>query len=261
MAISADTVYQRVLTLANKEQRGYITPQEFNLLANQAQQQIFESYFYAKNQRDRVEPNKGVGYVDESDIGDMLETKLRPFSYIAACTASGDSGTNVIDLYPTTTTISDVTRTVYKTGMLFYGATAEERYPIEKIPLSEARSFFEAGAMRHRGIGSRRAVYTDSTIPGADILVYGSAQTLATDGVFAEVFVVPLSVNWTYVVVNGKPLYNSSDASRQDFELHESETDTVVNEILKLAGVVINKPGLAQTAAGFSEAELKSQNQ
>ena len=34
MAISADTVYQRVLALANKEQRGYVTPQEFNLLAN-----------------------------------------------------------------------------------------------------------------------------------------------------------------------------------------------------------------------------------
>ena len=31
-----DTVYQRVLAIANKEQRGYITPQEFNLYANQA---------------------------------------------------------------------------------------------------------------------------------------------------------------------------------------------------------------------------------
>ena len=31
--VSIDTVYQRVLALANKEQRGYITPQEFNLFA------------------------------------------------------------------------------------------------------------------------------------------------------------------------------------------------------------------------------------
>ena len=44
--ISIDTVYQRVLALANKEQRGYITPLEYNLLANQAQQLIFEQYFY-----------------------------------------------------------------------------------------------------------------------------------------------------------------------------------------------------------------------
>ena len=42
MAVNIDTVYQRVLTLANKEQRGYITPQEFNLLANHVQMEIFE---------------------------------------------------------------------------------------------------------------------------------------------------------------------------------------------------------------------------
>ena len=42
MAISIDTVYQRVLAAANKEQRGYITPLEFNLMANQAQLSIFE---------------------------------------------------------------------------------------------------------------------------------------------------------------------------------------------------------------------------
>ena len=45
MAIIVDTVYQRVLALANKEQRGYITPQEFNLFANHAQMDIFEQYF------------------------------------------------------------------------------------------------------------------------------------------------------------------------------------------------------------------------
>ena len=33
MAISVDTIYQRVLALTNKEQRGYVTPLEFNLLA------------------------------------------------------------------------------------------------------------------------------------------------------------------------------------------------------------------------------------
>ena len=44
MAVSIDTVYQRVLAIVNKEQRGYLTPLEFNLLANQAQMGIFEQY-------------------------------------------------------------------------------------------------------------------------------------------------------------------------------------------------------------------------
>ena len=57
MAVSVDTVYQRVLALANKEQRGYITPQEFNLFANQAQMDIFEQYFYDINQFGKIPGN------------------------------------------------------------------------------------------------------------------------------------------------------------------------------------------------------------
>jgi len=44
--INIDKVYQKVLAIANKEQRGYITPQEFNLFADQAQMNIFEQYFF-----------------------------------------------------------------------------------------------------------------------------------------------------------------------------------------------------------------------
>ena len=44
--ININSVYQKVLALANKEQRGYITPQEFNLLADKAQSEIFENYFH-----------------------------------------------------------------------------------------------------------------------------------------------------------------------------------------------------------------------
>ena len=47
--VNIDTVYQKVLMFANKEQRGYITPQEFNLFADQAQLEIFEQYFYDIN--------------------------------------------------------------------------------------------------------------------------------------------------------------------------------------------------------------------
>ena len=45
MAVNVDTVYQTVLAIANKEQRGYLTPEEFNSLAEQVQLEIFEKYF------------------------------------------------------------------------------------------------------------------------------------------------------------------------------------------------------------------------
>ena len=55
MAISIDTVYQRVQSILNKENRGYLTPQEFNLFANQAQLEIFEQYFFELNQYERFQ--------------------------------------------------------------------------------------------------------------------------------------------------------------------------------------------------------------
>ena len=77
--VNIDTVYQRVLVLANKEQRGYITPQEFSLFSNQAQKEIFEQYFYDLNQFQRV-PGNGTVF---ADVDDMLEEKLQVFETVA----------------------------------------------------------------------------------------------------------------------------------------------------------------------------------
>ena len=63
MAVSIDTVYQRVLAILNKENRGYVTPQEFNLFANQAQLEIFEQYFFDLNQYSRL-PKNDTEYSD-----------------------------------------------------------------------------------------------------------------------------------------------------------------------------------------------------
>ena len=73
--VSIDTVYQRVLALANKEQRGYITPQDFNLFANQAQMEIFEQYFYDVNMARKGQGNDTV----YGDVDDMLEQKMQIF--------------------------------------------------------------------------------------------------------------------------------------------------------------------------------------
>ena len=74
--VNIDAVYQRVLALANKEQRGYITPQEFNLFANQAQMEILDQYFYDLNQTvTNVEPNS----TQYSDMTTFIDEKLSVF--------------------------------------------------------------------------------------------------------------------------------------------------------------------------------------
>jgi hypothetical protein len=51
MAINVNNVYQTVLLILNKEQRGYMTPDEFNKTATQVQLDIFEQYFNDLNQQ------------------------------------------------------------------------------------------------------------------------------------------------------------------------------------------------------------------
>ena len=41
MALNVNTVYTTVLSILNKEQRGYLTPYEFNQIATQVQLEIF----------------------------------------------------------------------------------------------------------------------------------------------------------------------------------------------------------------------------
>ena len=75
MAVVIDNVYQKVLALANKEQRGYITPQEFNLFADRAQNEIYENYFYQLS----VAEQKPKNQMQQSDSKEVIEQKLEIF--------------------------------------------------------------------------------------------------------------------------------------------------------------------------------------
>jgi hypothetical protein len=85
MAINVDTVYKTVLLILNKEQRGYMTPDEFNKTATQVQLEIFESYFDDLNQQLRV-PDNDSEYADRQK---NLQEKLAVFHSEGTCTYVG----------------------------------------------------------------------------------------------------------------------------------------------------------------------------
>ena len=237
MEISVDTVYQRVLVLANKEQRGYITPQEFNLLANQAQQQIFEQYFYDLNQRLRIEP-ESPGVRGEEDLSVFLNEKIGHHISIGTVTSGVTFPAN------------------YMIGRIFVDEN-NFRYPCEKLPRNEVLNIIKSS--RHLGLLARSPIYCDS-ITGNDIEVYNNTgQLTGSPAVKCEVINKPTDTVWGYTVVNGKALYNSTTAT--NFDMHDSEETNLVIKILELAGITLNKPGLAQTAGqkDINETQLKKQ--
>ena len=73
-----DLAFKTVQTILNKDNQGYVSPTEFNLLAKQAQEEIYQSYFedinFAYNRR-----NRGVTNNDYGDIELNIRQKLDLF--------------------------------------------------------------------------------------------------------------------------------------------------------------------------------------
>ena len=87
MAINVNTVYQTVLLILNKEQRGYMTPVEFNKIGTQVQLEIFERYFEDLNQQIRI-PQTNTDYADRVV---NLDEKISIFKTIGDTTYANGS--------------------------------------------------------------------------------------------------------------------------------------------------------------------------
>jgi len=233
MAVNIDSIYQKVLTLANKEQRGYITPLEFNLMANQAQLAIFEQYFYDLNQFERVAAEKP----SLSDMSELIKNKLTGFTTV-------ENLTNGATTYPEN----------YRTGKIYAG-----EYEAKLVTLNEVNSLLDS--QFHKIALVKNPVYVESKQSGQDIRVYNGVSTSGrmTSGVSVEVITKPSKVEWGYDVIAEKALHNANRSV--DFELHESEEGLLVLKILELAGIVLNKTGLAQTAISLEQAKVQQEKQ
>ena len=83
-----NTVRATVLSIANKNNFGYITPADFNLYAKQAQLDIFEDYFYQYNSQ-TVKQNARVSGSGYADILKGIEEVVDSFSSTRALLNSG----------------------------------------------------------------------------------------------------------------------------------------------------------------------------
>tara|TARA_R100001443_G_scaffold26293_3_gene39510 strand:- start:16378 stop:17073 length:696 start_codon:yes stop_codon:yes gene_type:complete len=218
MAISIDSVYQQVLAIANKEQRGYITPQEFNLFARKAQLDIFENTFHDYKMA-LLKPESAAKISDDVD---MLREKIVPFRTIGAAI---DKDTGVI----TGGSSIHWLETIYdNTAGVAYEEIEKEKYQYIKTAAK---------------------IKPDSTRPifyRKNISTVGFDPTPTSSTITCDYISKPADPAWGYVVVSEKALYNANTST--DFTLHASEEGSLVNKILELAGISMKKPTLAELA-------------
>ena len=240
MAVSIDTVYQRVLALANKEQRGYVTPQEFNLFANHAQMEIFEQYFYDIKQFNRFPGNT-------QEFSDPLSILYEKIGIFEVEQGNAWMQANM----PVTNDYLQIPDEIYKIGTVRVTNRQVELlnskdYDAARIsPLTSPTLERPIGYISSRGLKISIGNNLPNPIPGG-------ANNLNISYIRR-----PDIVEWAYVVVNEKALYN--DTMAIDFELHQSEETELVYKILKLAGINLKAPEVAQLASALEESQIKQE--
>jgi hypothetical protein len=222
-----NNVRNTVLTILSKDNRGYLTPAEFNLLADQAQKEIFENYFYQysislSKQNARLH---GSGY---SDIPARMA--------------------EVIDLFmvPGEALIYD--DTTYSTPIFVLPA---EFYKIENVIYNDVTEIDYVTKQEARMLNSAKFTKPNVTFPiytidGEGIRVY---PDVIDDLVTADYIRYPLAPKWTWVSLSGgEPVFNQSALDYQDFELPLSDENNLIIKILQYAGLTIREADIVQAA-------------
>jgi len=218
MAVNVDTVYQRVLAILNKEQRGYLTPEEYNLFANQAQLDIFEQYFYDVNQFERMHGNS----TEYSDMLDLLNKKIAIFE------KSENLGAYDTNHY-------NLPSSLYRLGSVIYNNIEAERITnkewlyINSSPIAKPTNSFPVYTRNENGIK-----------------VYGASEITTDSAITCNYIKKPTTVVWNYTTVLSNAQYTATGSV--NFELHPSEETELVIKILALAGLLLNDVGVYQVA-------------
>jgi hypothetical protein len=257
--VSIDTVYQKVLALANKEQRGYITPQEFNLMADKAQLDIINNYFHDMKTA-YIKPKNQTEAFDETE---MLKEKL---SFIRTTDTS-----LTIDVSGGTATTTLPTDTyMVATLYLVKNGPNEELNPYPEIVevsrerLLQMLSHPLTKPTVSRPIYVRKASASPASDQSITIDVFPAYNSTTTKGILnnssvtVDYFKKPETPKWSYVVIGDKALYNANNSV--NFSLHPSDEETLVTRILELSGIAIQKPDLLNAALVDKQSTIQQQN-
>ena len=253
--VSIDTVYQKVLAIANKEQRGYITPQEFNLFADQAQLSIFEQYFFDVNQFGRIPGNQSKHHDPVSGI----EEKISYFKmYRTPLQLRHNDGGDILlndqiqDMFKITTVYRRKNNGPLKVATAIH--SLEEFRQISSSKMLQPTQNYPIYIRYYRQIFNGTEYDEIKIHPGAGLKQV--EDEAGREQVFIDYIRKPKKPNWGYVVVNEQALYDTATAV--DFELHKSEENNLIFKILQLAGITID-PALYQVAAQEEVKEIQQQ--
>lgn len=237
-----NTIRNTVLSIVSKDNRGYITPEEFNLFARQAQLEIYGQLMYdmanAINKQNARLFNDGYSDVPEQlheTLDRFLVEDVLVYNVISQkFYAPGDNPSQPSE------------PPAYKIIRLDYDDTVE----IEKVSPVKIKNLLNSNMSL---VSTDYPVYVlnehgDGSSTGIQIY-----PTAITSNVTITYLRYPRDPKWTYSTLSGgEPAFNPSQPDFQDFELPISESPRLVRLICQMAGVSIRE---AEVVAAMSSDE------
>lgn len=220
-----DNVRNTVLSIISKDNRGYITPEEFNLFAKQAQMEIFEGYMYDYNNAVSKQNARMIndGY---ANVLNKLEEAIDIFRPAPV----GLTYNPIISElnYPLPSDIFLINSVIYN------GTTEVEKAPYNILNLVSSN------------MTAPSTLYPVYTQGANRIKVYPS--TIIAD-ITLDYIRTPADPKWTWSTLSGgEPLFNQGANDYKDFELPPVDEPRLVVKILQYAGISIREAEVVQAA-------------
>ena len=238
--MTIDEIYRLVQTFANKEQRGFITPSDFNLLAKQAELELINKRLDVLQNKSQAK--KMSGLMDESLTPEMAEQDLAPFLTLERYTTSSvlvSSGysESEITIDPNTVLIKEIfilpdENLGINSNIPLELVKPEDINKILRSSLVKPSIDYPVGLMSG-SVNSRNLkikIFPDNI---KRVMVYG--------------YMTPVvSPNWFYVTVAGKPVHDPSNSTQ--FKLPSRTHGEIVVKILEYLGVNLRESSLVEYA-------------
>lgn len=215
-----DLIYQIVKVILNKELRGNITPDEFNKIAKQVQDEIFAEYFGDANLQQNKE-NRGLTNKNYANLPQLIRQKITRFHEKGILTYN--VGTLNFDLPTDLYFIED-------NGLLYGNNVIEEAQGADFGFLSSSLAAPSVTFPIYE-------IYKDA------IKIYPSE---IQNNVTCRYLRKPADPKWTYTSIGDVELFDNTISDYQDFELHTSELPNIVINMLSYLGINIRESDLVQ---------------
>lgn len=234
-------VYTTVLAILNKDNRGYVSPLEFNLYSELAQMAIFEELFH-KYSKAISKQNARMYHSEFSDIPKHIREAFDVFISEANLSLITESG------------LHQYTATDFYKGIKIERYFGEDLFT-NRIEVEEV-SKLEITKLLNNNLISPTSEYPVYVGINGGYRIFPADDEAIVIGTYIR---KPKAPKWTYLSVGGNPLFNASATDYQDFELPEQFFSDLVIKILGYCGIEIRENDVVQIAQAMETASINNE--